>query len=118
MIYNDINNNNIRANCPLTYTQTSMDFDNIVLHSGTYGIDGTYRIHLKEALKSTPGTYVVDIEGVAKDSRVGYINKFTLIIIDACDDLYTSGKGTYGTITNTVVYSNYDAPNYSNIPTA
>ena len=64
MTYVDGSSVNIRPNCPMTYTHSSADFDAIELRgSGTTGVDGRYRIKLKDAVKEVFGTYVVNIDG-------------------------------------------------------
>ena len=59
---------NRRPNCPITYTHSSPDFD--IIYCGatlcgacTMGVDCVMRVKLKDALKGTPGTYVLDIVG-------------------------------------------------------
>ena len=60
-------------------------------------------------MKTTAGTYVLEIFGTARDSSVNYKNTLILVIINLCDEVFTNGRGLYGVnLPHDVKYSNYD----------
>ena len=60
-------------------------------------------------MKTTAGTYTLDIVGTGKYSTVSHTNRFILTIINLCDEVFTNGRGLYGVnLLSDVKYSNYN----------
>ena len=108
MTYND-GTTNRRPNCPITYSHASPDFDAIfcgaLCGTCTLGVDCVMRVKLKDALKETPGTYVLNIVGNAYGNSVPNTITFTLILKDYCAD--KAFEGAFYGYSNSQ-YINYD----------